>query len=127
MGVTAECKRNTFQNGVEIYFSSDPGSQIKTKLISNNWRYHGKKRCWYIYFTEKNLSFAEEIVDSLKPKREKSVDSLGSVYGFTSYRPVTHSIKEIDHSMAPIDRPLGRYMAISPKDERYKKKRSFFS
>lgn len=129
MGITAEYKRNRVQNGIEIYFSSDPGTTVKSRLIGKHWRYNGKKKCWYIYYTDGNECFAKEIVKALEPKKTMStVVAPGYAYS-SSYVPYYGSSRDdkVDHNLAPIDKPLGVYKPISPSDVRYKKKRSFFS
>lgn len=136
MIITASYKRNYYQNGIEIYFNADPGNKIKNKLLNNNWRYHGKKKCWYIYFNDANEKFAKNICDSLNPviKKQENNKNYNSnkntlAKKITYFTPVEiqDNKKCSGDPIIPRSMPIGYYVPISPKDERYRRKRSMFS
>lgn len=127
MDIVARYERNIELDGVEIYFNSDPGRNTKDKLLNNRWRYSGRKRCWYIYFTEENINFAKEICELYK-KEPDIRTRCNYIYPCTiGYSKAEKAICEEKLRYAPIDRPLGQYIPISRNDVRYKRKRSFFS
>lgn len=134
MTITANYKRNYYLNGVEIFFSSDPGIITKKKLINNNWRYHGKKKCWYIYYSVTNELFAQSICNSfsvsLKKNELKSSTKKDTSKPANSLPVKDTKLTEKKSSKKPIiplSKPIGYYVAINPKDERYRRKRSLFS
>lgn len=61
-------KRNYDQNGIEIYFDKKPSEIVRTSLKENGWRWNGYKLCWYNYFSDSHLEFAEGICNGKKIK-----------------------------------------------------------
>ena len=56
-------KRNYERNGIEIYFDSKPSVVVRDLLKNNGWRWSSFGRCWYNYYSEFNVRFAESICD----------------------------------------------------------------
>ena len=129
MNLIAECSRNIERNGVEIRFNMIPDDEIRNQLKQNKWRYSKYNKCWYIYYTEKNLLFAKEICKpfTVATRTEKSsCDYFGkSLSKYSGASTMTQG--ELEYYGRAVNEPLGVYKAISPSDYRYKKRRSFFS
>ena len=53
--------RNYEQNGIEIYFDKKPSESVRDSLKGNGWRWSGFKKCWYNYYSDRNLAYAETI------------------------------------------------------------------
>ena len=56
-------KRNIERNGIEIYFDHKPSVSVRDLLKNNGWRWSGYSKCWYNYYSETHLKFAESICD----------------------------------------------------------------
>lgn len=67
--------RNYSQNGIEIYFEKKPSEALRNNLKENGWRWSGFKRCWYNYYSEDHLQFAESICTDGQPSRTGIVQS----------------------------------------------------
>ena len=146
MAITASVKKNYSQNGIELYFSGIPSDSIRMQLKEHKWRYHRGKHCWYIYYTAENMNFANRIKNRFSTDKGKYVqlknnkkknrkNKLGNkVYLLPESKDykvshVPENIRQEDINVDNIhkEREWGVYKAISPKDKRYQKKRSFFS
>lgn len=55
---TIEVKLNGEKNGVEIYFTEKPVTEIRTEMKSNGFRYNGKINCWYAKQSKETLEYA---------------------------------------------------------------------
>ena len=146
MAITASVKKNSSQNGIELYFSGIPSDSIRMQLKEHKWRYHRSKHCWYIYYTAENMNFANRIKNKFSTdkgeylqvknnKKKNRKNKLGNkVYLLPESKDykvshVPENIRQEDINVDNIhkEREWGVYKAISPKDKRYQKKRSFFS
>lgn len=81
--------RNNERNGIEIYFEKKPTEAVRDTLKANGWRWSSFKQCWYTYYSEPNLQFAEilcqenkngfydalEINNSKTPKENTNIGS----------------------------------------------------
>ena len=54
--------RNTEFNSIEITFDGKPSEEIRNRLKTNHFRWHGQKKVWYGYKTE------EEVISILEGK-----------------------------------------------------------
>jgi hypothetical protein len=55
-------RENAEKRGLEIRFTSPPGTEVTEKLKKAGWRYHGRFRHWYIRKTDEALAFAQDLV-----------------------------------------------------------------
>lgn len=60
--------RNYEQNGIEIYFDMKPSESVRDRLKINGWRWSGLKKCWYNYYSEEHLQFAERVCSGSSSK-----------------------------------------------------------
>ena len=144
MAITATVQKNKEHNGIEIYFSGEPAEDTKNNLKEHHWRYHRKKKCWYMYYSAENMNFANRIrnkysfnskntennksnVKKKKCKRLKYVYVPDSKECRVAHTPAVVNEEDIHVESISKEREWGYYQAISPKDKRYQKKRSFFS
>lgn len=69
--------RNYEQNGIEIYFNKKPSEAVRDRLKMNGWRWSNFKKCWYNYYSQEHLQFADAICDAGK-KKSTSVKTTAS-------------------------------------------------
>lgn len=152
--LTASYVRNLEKKGIEIRFSEKPSSAVRENLLENNWRYSGTHNLWYNYYSAGNLAYAKKVCDKVngikksttkqKKSERQTTNGIGKrrtrirdprtiIYGRSHAGDAdTMSLmkrddySELQYAEAQM-RPLGQYMAISPRDRRYQRKRSFFS
>lgn len=53
--------RNYERKGIEIYFERKPSEAVRDTMKANGWRWSGFNKCWYNFYSESNLLFAEEL------------------------------------------------------------------
>lgn len=98
--------RNYDKNGIEIYFDNKPSVSIRDALKANGWRWSGFNKCWYNYYSDDNIRFAEEICSS------KLLDVI------IEKRP-THLEKELKPETKQFPFSEGDNVIVSMDDKKY--------
>ena len=72
-------------NGIEIYFDDRPQNEILVELHESKWRWHKKKRCWYIYDSDRTRNQAKKLCNQYNKiyTRQTSYYSVTNIYSTT--------------------------------------------
>lgn len=62
-----QIKHNQAKHGIELYFDTKPGADIRDALKACKWRWHPRKCCWYNWFNDDNVKFAQSLADGDVP------------------------------------------------------------
>lgn len=87
--MTYEIKHNYNFNSSEIYFNGKPSEAIREALKALKMRFHGQKKCWYGFASEKTIINA---ISEATPEEEKTDTAIrtdgylggGAIYGSKS-------------------------------------------
>lgn len=61
---------NQDHNGIELYFSEKPNSDVMNALKANGWRWHNVKKCWYNRQTAETMKQADAITAGQQIEQE---------------------------------------------------------
>lgn len=119
MAIIGRVLRNYQLNGVEIYFYSIPNECVRNRLKGCGWKWNVRKYCWYKFFSEMNYAFAINITGNDYPVTTSKVVKLNHFVNKNKKELTDEEIDRAEYWGRAYYKPLGKYQAISPKDERY--------
>lgn len=69
--MTATFELNKKFNGIEVTFPERPEAEVRRKMKTAGFRWHGTRRLWYAKQTEERMALAKSLSEEKKPVRSR--------------------------------------------------------
>lgn len=95
-------KLNNEKNGVEIYFTDKPASEVRNELKANGFRWSSYNGCWYARQNEKTIQVAKNFSNNIvevtpetkQPKQTKKAATILNLWDATQFEGLSLTMEQ---------------------------------